>query len=229
MARRTTEETKQLLLDVGIRMLYERGASIGVTHIKLADVVAAAGLTTGAAYRCWDNQQAFHQDLAVAAVLWRDGPAIAPTMASVGDLIEKRAPLAEVIRRGAGPNLFRYPDNTAFLTTIALRACGPTDQALADAGRQRFETAIDDYVGMYTALAETYGRRVRPPFTMVHIALMLAALSEGFALQAMTGMLHPNVERTAVPPGVGTDWSLLAAAAEAIVEHFTGPCDPDDQ
>lgn len=228
MARRTAEETKQLLLDVGIGMLYERGVDIGVTHIKLADVVAAAGLTTGAAYRCWDNQEAFHQDLAVAAVLWRDGPPNAITVDHIADLIEERAPLPELLRAAIEPNLFRYPDNTAFLTTLGLRACGPTDEALAEAGRQRFESAIDSYTDMYNGLADLYGRRARPPFTMRQIALVLAALSEGFALQAMTGMAHPHVERTDVGPGVGSEWSLLACAVEAIVERFTEPCGPGE-
>jgi AcrR family transcriptional regulator len=228
MARRTTEETKQLLLDVGVRMLYERGIDIGVSHIKLSDVVAAADLTTGAAYRCWENQEAFHQDLAVAAVLWRDGPPNGITASHVADLVDERAPLAELIRAAAEPNLFRYPDNITFLTTIGLRACGPTDQALAEAGRERLETALDSYTELYDALAALHNRRVRPPFTMADIARMLAALSEGFALQAMVDMPHPHVERTDVAPGVGSDWPLLACAIEAIVEQFTEPCEPSE-
>lgn len=230
MARRTAEETKQLLLDVGIRMLYERGVDIGVAHIKLSDVVAAAGLTTGAAYRCWDNQEAFHRDLAVAAVLWRDGPPTAVTAGHVAEQVDERAPLAELIRTATEPNLFRYPENTAFLTIIGLRACGPTDEVLAEAGRQRFETAIEGYTDLYDALARRYGRRLRPPYTMRHVALVLAALSEGFALQAMSGMPHPHVERADAPPGVGSDWPLLACAIEAIVEEFTEPepTEPDD-
>jgi AcrR family transcriptional regulator len=227
MARRTTDETKQLLLDVGVRMLYERGIDIGVAHVKLAEVVAEAGLTTGAAYRCWDNQDAFHQDLAVAAVLWRDGPPDGITAAHIAELIDERAPLSEVLRTASEPNLFSYPENMTFLTTIGLRACGPTDEALADAGRRRFEAAMESYTELYDALAELYGRRVRPPFTMAQVALVLASLSEGFALQAMTGMPHPHVERTEVAEGVGTDWSLLACAVEAIVERFTEPCEPD--
>ena len=59
---RMLDETRELLLGVGIEMLYERGAGVSVGHIKLSDVVTAAGLTTGAAYRCWDNQEAFHRD-----------------------------------------------------------------------------------------------------------------------------------------------------------------------
>ena len=226
MTRRTTEQTRQLLLSVGTRLVYERGVHVGVTHIKLSDVVAATGLTTGAAYRCWENQDAFHRDLAAAAVRWRNQAPVANTVAQITRLVEARAPLTEVVRVAAAANLYRYPDDVGFLTTIALRACGPTDQNLAKAGRDRLETAVASYSGMYGVLLELYGYRVRPPFTIDHLTLSLAALSEGLALQAMSGAPHPHIERPDIRPGVGSDWTLLAFAIEAIIDRFTEP-DPE--
>jgi AcrR family transcriptional regulator len=226
VTRRTTDETRRLLLDVGIRLLYERGVHVGVTHIKLSDVVAAADLTTGAAYRCWENQDAFHRDLAAAAIRWRNQTPIANTVARITRLVETQAALPEVVRVAAEANLYRYPEDVAFLTTIALRACGPTDENLARAGRDRLDTAVTCYSAMYAVLLELYQRRMRPPFTIDHLTLSLAALSEGFALQAMSGAPHPHVERPDAPDGVGADWTLLAFAIEAMIERFTEP-DPD--
>jgi AcrR family transcriptional regulator len=226
VARRTTEDTKELLLDVGIRLLYERGVHVGVTHIKLSDVVAAADMTTGAAYRCWENQDAFHRDLAAAAIRWRNQTPIANTVNRITQLVEAHTALAEVVRVAAEANLYRYPDDVAFLTTIALRACGPTDENLARAGRDRLETAVAAYSGMYSVLLELYQHRMRPPFTIDHLTLSLAALSEGFALQAMSGAPHPHLERPDPPPDVGSDWTLMAFAIEAIIERFTEP-DPE--
>ena len=91
VTRRTTEETHQLLLDVALGMLHRRGVHVAVTHVRLSDVAAAAGLTTGAAYRCWPNQAAFHRDLAVAAVQWRDHESIAETVAEIRDLVDAQA------------------------------------------------------------------------------------------------------------------------------------------
>ena len=51
MGRRTGDETRALLLRVGMQLLLERGVSAGVQHIRLQDVLRHAGLTTGAAYR----------------------------------------------------------------------------------------------------------------------------------------------------------------------------------
>jgi AcrR family transcriptional regulator len=225
MGRRTVEDTRQLLLDVGIRLLFERGANGGVTHIKLSKVAAAADLTTGAAYRCWDNQDAFHSDLATAAVRWRDAGPIDHTVARITELVEARAPLAEIIRVAAEQNLFSYPEDTAFLTTIALRACGPTDEGLAQAGRDRLDTAVEGFSMLYSALMRLYGLRPRPPYTVTHLALCLAALSEGFALQAMSGAPHPHVGRDDVAPGVDPDWTLFGIGVEAVVDRFTEPAD----
>ena len=223
MTRRTTGQTKRLLLDVGTRLVYERGVHVGVTHVKLSDVVAAAGLTTGAAYRCWENQEAFHRDLAAAAVRWRNETPIANTVAQITRLVEEHAPLAEILRAGSEANLYRYPEDVGFLTTIALRACGPTDESLAKAGRDRLDTAVAEYSKMYRVLMGLYGRRMRRPFIVDHLTLALAALTEGFALQAMSGSPHPRIERPDLLPDAGSDWTLLAYAVEAIVERFTEP------
>ena len=219
MARRTLDQTRQLLLDTGLRMLEERGLYVGVTHIRLQDVAAAAGLTTGAGYRCWENQAAFHRQLAIAAVGWRKEAPIAETVAHIRDLVDARAPLAEVIRVAAEANLFRYPDDTVRLNTITLRTCGPTDEDLARAGREHLTTTIESFATLYATLLEVYRRRMRPPYTITDLTLTLAALSEGFVVQAMTGDPHPRIPTATVTAGNGsaaatTDWSLLACAAE---------------
>jgi len=221
MTRRTLDQTRELLIDVGIRLLHERRVSVSVTHVRLADVVAEAGLTTGAAYRCWENQAAFHRDLAVAAAKWRDRASVAETVDAIRALVDSRGPVPEMLRVGAEANLYRYPDHTSFLTTIALRTCAPADPAVAEAGREHLTTAIDSFSELYGMLLLAYGRRMRPPYTVRDLATVLAALSEGFALQAVTGEPHRRVERDDVPEGVGTDWSLFGCAAEAVVERFT--------
>jgi AcrR family transcriptional regulator len=226
LAKRTREQTRQLLLDVGIELLYERGIHLGVTHIRLSDVVAAAGLTTGAAYRCWENQDAFYRDLAAAAILHREKDPVDDTIDRIAPLLAEGAPLAEVVRTGAEANLHRYPEDTAYLTKVALRVCGPTDGSMTEATQRRFKTSLDSYSGMYAELLAVFGRRMRTPYTLRDLALSLMALSEGFTIQAMGGAEHPHVERTDLDPRVGTDWTLFACAVEGVIEHFTER-DPD--
>jgi hypothetical protein len=51
----------------------------------------------------------------------------------------------------------------------------------------------------------------------------MAALSEGFAMQTMSGVPHPNYELDDMGPDVGRDWTLLAVAVEAVVDRLTEP------
>lgn len=77
-------------------------------------------------YRCWPDQAAFHRELAIAAVGWRDEAPIAETVAHIRGLVDTRAPLGEVIRVAAEANLFRYPEKTALLDTITPSPTPPT-------------------------------------------------------------------------------------------------------
>ena len=81
MVRRTAEDTRRLILEAGLQMLLERGATAGVQHIRLQEVLRSVGLTTGAAYRIWTDQTDFHRDLAVEMVGLRFAPPV--TSASV--------------------------------------------------------------------------------------------------------------------------------------------------
>jgi AcrR family transcriptional regulator len=223
MTRRTLDQTRELLIDVGMRLLHERRVYVSVTHVRLTDVVKEAGLTTGAAYRCWENQDAYHRDLAVAAARWRDRASVEETVEAVRGLVEAKAPLAEVLRVGAEANLYEYPHHTATLTTIALRTCAPADPALAEAGREHLSQAVDAFAELYELVMPLYGRRMRKPYTTTDLATVLAAISEGFTLQGITGEPYTRVERHDVEPGVGSDWSLFGCAVEAVVDRFTEP------
>jgi AcrR family transcriptional regulator len=231
MTRRTLDETRKLLIDTGLRLLHERGVSVSVTHIRLTEVVKEAELTTGAAYRCWENQAAYHRDLAVAAAQWRDRASVAETVDDIAPLVVSGAPMAEVLRVAAEANLYTYPEDTPFLTTIALRTCAPADPLVAAAGRRHLSSAVESFAALYESLLAIYGRRLAEPYTLRDLTVALAALSEGFVLQAITGEPQPRLIRGDVSEGVGKDWTLFACAAEAIVMRFTepdpaGPLDP---
>lgn len=223
MTKRTTDETRQLLLDTGMQLLHARGAYVGVTHIRLSDVVDAAHLTTGAAYRIWENQDCFHRELAVAAVRLRSAGSVDGTVASIRAAVDAHAPLGEVIRLAAPANLHRYPDDVAYLTSLILRTTSRVDPDLLLASVERHRDAMAGFGQLYQAMLDVYGRRMRPAFSVEHMTAALAALSEGFAMQTMSGVEHPEIHRCDVGPGIGQAWTLFGCAAEAIVEHFTEP------
>lgn len=225
--KRTAEQTRELLIGCAIDMLHEQGASAPVSHIRLGDVVKCAGLTTGAAYRLWNNQAEFHRDLAVAAIAWRSTSPAGPTVDSLRDLVHDGAPVSAILRAGAEVNLHVDPVSHAFLVTIALRASAHRDHLLLDASLQRHTEAIESFAELYDAMMNHFGRRMRAPFTLRHFTLTLAALSEGFVLQSMTGEVHPRLDDV-TESGSMEEWTLLAASAMAIVEYMTDRIPPEE-
>jgi AcrR family transcriptional regulator len=235
MPRRSGEDTRRLLIATGIAMLHERGATVGVSHIRLQEVVKRAGLTTGAAYRLWDTQEDFHCELAVAAVRRRAEDPVSRTSSAIVDLVEARAPMSEVIRVAAAAHIDGYGDDDGrasqsdwFLTTLALRAGARHGDELQQASRARHAGSIDSFVEFYTTLMKAYDMRMRPPFTVEHFAVAVAALGEGFALHAIEGEAHPVV----CPDGANgraeasEEWTLFGVAVSCLVEAMMAPCVP---
>jgi AcrR family transcriptional regulator len=234
MPRRTGEQTKELLLRTGIAMLLDRGISAGVSHIRLQEVVRRAGLTTGAAYRLWADQDAFHHDLAVAAATWRAAMPIAEPWSRIGDLVDSRAPLMEVVRVGAQAHVDTFDDEDrrhqrsarSFLVALALRATSGSWSDLRDASVARHAESVREFAEMYRSVLVRYRRAMRPPFTVEDFTVAMAALGEGFALQAIEGIPHPHL-RCPGPPGVGDDWTLFGLSVWALIEGYTEPVTDD--
>ena len=118
MTRNRAEDTRRLLISVGLRLLHERGPSAAVGHIRLSSVLRRAGLTTGAAYRIWDDQIAYQRDLALEAMRFRDHVSNEGTVAAVVPaILDPSGSWHEAIRHGAEVNLRSYPEDVAFLTS----------------------------------------------------------------------------------------------------------------
>ncbi|WP_205829556.1 hypothetical protein [Microbacterium sp. MEC084] len=232
MRRRTGDETRALLLKVGLQMLFERGAAAGVQHIRLQDVLRRAGLTTGAAYRLWADQTDYQRDLAVAMVRLRLASPVEGAASAVGELVARRAPLDDVIRaaaethvagatRAAGDRCAR--DAQAFLIALALRATATTWPELREASRQRHEESIAEFARFYGRLMGVYGYRMRAPLTLEHFTAAMAALGEGFAIHALEGLDHPVVEIAEGHDLPSGRWTLFAVAVRGLMAAFMEP------
>lgn len=237
MGRRTGDETRTLLLRVGMQMLLERGVSAGVQHIRLQDVLRHAGLTTGAAYRLWADQNDYQRDLAVSMVRLRlSGPADYARDA-VRELIEAGASGDDVIRAAAAAHVRTAAIDTSnpadaldaqqFLISLALRTTAQTWPELTDASRQRHRESIEAFAEFYAYLMEAYGLRMKSPLTVSDFTEAMAAMGEGFAVRALEGIDHPTydvAERDDMPTG---SWTLFALAVRALVNEFMAPIDGD--
>ena len=159
----SSSDTRERLLAAGVELLYEAGVVSGVGHVKLAAVAARAGYTAGAVYRCWPSQQDFHRDLARAAILREERASIADIVSDIRRLVDAGAPLLEVLRIAAHGNVYRTPERTDFFVALALRASALSNPDLVDASIERVGEGLAAHRELFSALAELYHRRMRPP------------------------------------------------------------------
>lgn len=218
--RRSGEQTKQLLIDVGVGMLLRRGISAAVGHIRLQDVVRRAGLTSGAAYRLWPDQEAFQRDLAVAATLRHLQDPESDTIARIAPLIETKRPLIEIVREACAAHIESVESNdaTPFKIALTLRATAITSQDLRLASQERHRRSVDRFTTLYRTLLETYEFALRPGRTMSEFAETMAALGEGFVLHAIEGIPHPRV----TGPD-GETWTLFGIAVWSLINGYVEP------
>lgn len=235
MGRRSGDETRALLLRVGMQMLLERGVSAGVQHIRLQDVLRHAGLTTGAAYRLWADQNDYQRDLAVAMVRLRLSSPTDYARAAVEKLIAEGASGDDIIRTAADAHVRSATidtDNPAdaldahqFLISLALRTTAQTWPELKDASRERHRESIAAFAEFYAHLMQAYGLRMKSPLTVTDFTEAMAAMGEGFAVRALEGIEHPRYdahEGDEIPAG---SWTLFALGVRALVNEFMTPVD----
>ncbi|GAA3908054.1 hypothetical protein [Microbacterium invictum] len=239
MGRRTGEETRALLLRVGMQMLLERGVSAGVQHIRLQEVLRKAGLTTGAAYRLWADQTDYQRDLAVAMVRLRLSSPADYAREAVQQLIDSGAPGDDVIRAAALAHVRTAaldqsdPDDARdaqqFLVSLALRTAADTWPELKEASRERHRESIDAFAEFYGYLMASYGLRMKSGLTLHDFTEAMAAMGEGFAVRAVEGIDHPTYRFDASHEAPQGEWTLFALGVRALVNEFMTPVEaPQD-
>lgn len=169
----------------------------------------AADLTTGAAYRVWDNQEAFHRDLTVAAIRHRDTDSIRATVQRINQAVAANAPLSEVLRIGAVANMYPNGPTDPFLIALSLRTLSGAVPALTEASQQRHAESMASFEALYQAILDRYSLRMRAPFGIEALSHSLAALAEGFTIQSMNGSGTSRTSSRTSPPvwaGSGRCW-----------------------
>jgi len=229
MARRTADETRRLIIDAGLQLLLERGASAGVQHIRLQEVLRSVGLTSGAAYRIWSDQDDFHRDLAVEMVRLRFAEPTASATTAVGGILDGGGGMDDAIRAATFDHV-RYAsrfhlepesrDSHAFITALALRTAAGAWKELRAASAERHAESVADFCEFYAAIMTRFGYRMRTPFTVQDFAEAMAALGEGFAVRAAEGLDHPMFEIADDEEAPAGTWSLFGIAARGLVDAF---------
>lgn len=229
MVRRSAEVTRRVILDAALQLLLERGASAGVAHIRLQEVLRNVGLTTGAAYRIWADQDEFHRDLAVEMVRLRFAPPADSATRAIRGAVASGGTMDDVIRAAARDHVSyaarfhlepESRDSHAFITALALRTAAGAWPELREASAERHRESVESFAKFYGEQLTRFGYRMRTPFTIMDLAETLAALGEGFAVRAAEGLDHPELEIAEDDEAPTGSWTLFGIAIRGITDMF---------
>lgn len=211
------DRTRQVLLDAGQAILRERGTSAEI-DIKLTDVLARTGYTTGAAYPIFGNQEGYQRELAlyVAANFdWAGPEAITDELVQI---LETSESLEETIMRGTQRYFEVFTANEDFYLALqfwAVREPWPELQASLQEG---YRVVHDGFATLFGMILDIYDRRPKPGFTIDDITVAITALTEGLALR------HRIDSRAADSCTVTTNLAdLYGHTLISIANQFTEP------
>lgn len=219
-----------MLIAIAKDLVLARGVSSGVAHIRLQEVLRIAGLTTGAAYRIWADQEEFQQELAEAVIGWRVDASTASTREVVCAAGWPES-LDDVVRLGAERHMATFAaenrtdaESRIFLFALALRATAQGTDSLVAASRARHTCSVGEFTAFYTEVMSRYGMRLRGSYTMTQFSTAMAALGEGFALHALEGLDHARVRRDEAD-ATEPEWTLFGVAVAGLVREFFVPAE----
>lgn len=237
------------LVDAAVEKLREDGVDIGLGKLRLADIIAATGVSRSTAYRSLADdslapQAVLHREVltqilsrntrernrvlvsdAVMAELERQEDNLGSD-----DVAVRTNAVRALMRVGSAVSYAEVANSTerSILTASygALRSSGVSDWRHDELvkGEQTLATLFGE---LYTNLSATLGYRLKPGMSLLHFSTAIASLVEGIAMRHGVSEHLDSVERPTGPNGEIEEWTLFAIAFEGIYTMFFEPIDDE--
>jgi AcrR family transcriptional regulator len=210
----SAEETREDLLAAGVRVLMKAAPTHAFGHVKADAVAAEAGRTVGAFFHHWPTQGEYHHDL-VSFVL-------SPARSATFPLLQER--LSAELAGGASANAAimstcRYafeliPRDPQTIVELLIWSRAVLDQEFRQSIAELYLTLDDSFVHMFDNLLAVIGRKIRPPFTMELVNIVIVAIGQSLAIR-----------RLITPSTIPDD--LLGLTVLQLIPLFTSALDDD--
>lgn len=242
-ARMPADELRRRVLDTGLGILRETGLTVSFEHLRMEELIRAAGVPRSSVYRVWPDKEAFVADLIVELLQPTElqGAAFDPLTLEVArrvvdshrhllaDAEGRRRLLHETIRQAAERNFHAVLGSITWKTYTVLAVTVPT---LAEPHRERVlatlreaETHFVERMSeFYESLMPVFRMRLKPGITMRQFAIAGAAAVEGLAERhPVTPDLVDARVRLPGLDGEPVSWHLAAIAFLGVVDVMTEP------
>lgn len=241
----TLADVRERLLDAAVASLERQGVDVGLDHIKLADVIEAAGVGRSSAYRSLADdshapQEVLHREM-LAQILQRHHRQTnlsIVTEATLAELDRQRANLdtgQPDLRAHAIRALIRVGAEASYREVVAsverailISSYGALRSSAVRDWRHdalvRGEAVLASLFGeLYAGLSAIVGYRLRTEMTMEHFSTAIAGLLEGLAMRDGVSPYLERIERSTGPEGETEEWTLFAIGFEGIYSVFFEP------
>lgn len=243
-ARRSAEQTRTALLEVGRQILAERGLSMALAHVTLADAIERADVPRQSAYRLYqgkevDPQQAFRVDVMRSLLegdLTETGPVADPVLEfldegfgllGAADPVEKAVLFREGLRLSCSMwtnAVATSPGFPVFVVSLIAVATDPNPPPhLADALEQSSIVPISIHRDVQTVVNEQFGIRYRAGVTPEAFGNILAAITMGLTVDEGFDPQSGVVLRNTGADGQPQEWTRLAIVTEALTVRLMEP------
>ena len=188
-------------------------------HVRVTDIVQGLGLTIGAVYHYWENQDDYRDDLLDLLLSPEEYPSVRQAGEAVAEAVAQDPPFEELVRVAATISFANLVDDPTERLTLAL--LGHDDAEILDRlGAQSAEVG-SRWAELFGVHFPTYGLEPRPPFTYDSIAAVLMGMVQGLNIRRL-------VDAPAVGGELAPDWNLFASSALAFLLGATRPVSGDD-
>jgi AcrR family transcriptional regulator len=224
------EETRQGLLEAGYALLQEAPVGDVLSQVKAQEVATRAGVSSGAVYYHWDDQEAYREELLDHSFTVDHAQLKQVIEGAVQEAKEQGAEFEEIVRAGAVADFEQIKHRTSLPVLLALWGKHRTDAAVRERLRERYHELDKQLIPLYDQILSENNLKIRSPFTVAMFAATMTALIEGMLIrwavdpQAVPDKLAPSSE----PPDAELDkgpWNLFAVAVLALVPCMTAPID----
>jgi AcrR family transcriptional regulator len=138
--------------------------------------------------------------------------------------------LLDAVRDGAAADQHGHLTSPGWRLQVLLSVCRCDADEMLEPVRRTYDDVTARYAQLYASVLEATGRAVRPPLTVVDLAVLFSAMSEGLSLRTLADPVRGGHTVAGLAEGED-DWNLLALGVTAVLASATHPVrdpDPDD-
>lgn len=220
--RRSREERRLQYLDAAADLLAERfrtatsDSAYALAHVRLTEVAARAGVSKGALYHVWPQQEAYWTDLlqAVFADAAPSGESYRRWLATVDDDEHGAEPtIGELFDQ-----VFESRSTNSLVLTLMTLAAYRRDPSIHEAVERQMEGMSTLYLPLVTSILEASGRVLKQGVDPRTLVLVFRSVQDGLVFRhTYSPELFTPIELT------GGSFGVFAVVLEALLVYYSEP------